>query len=139
MPRRHPAAESGAIKFDGIDVTMLDGHSLAKYRRDTVGIVFQAFNLVPSLTALENVMVPLRAAGMSRAASRRRAEQLLTRGSHRLPEIRQAGALIARIPAGGADRSENLPIAGNIRANGHHRDELHRLGLAAGHDSTAGP
>jgi putative ABC transport system ATP-binding protein len=71
--------KSGAIKFDGIDVTMLDGHSLAKYRRDTVGIVFQAFNLVPSLTALENVMVPLRAAGMSRAASRRRAEQLLTR------------------------------------------------------------
>ncbi len=71
--------KSGAIKFDGVDVTTLDGRALAKYRRDTVGIVFQAFNLVPSLTALENVMVPLRAAGMSRAASRRRAEELLTR------------------------------------------------------------
>jgi putative ABC transport system ATP-binding protein len=71
--------KSGTIKFDGVDVTALDGRELAKYRRDTVGIVFQAFNLVPSLSALENVMVPLRAAGMSRAASRRRAEELLTR------------------------------------------------------------
>jgi putative ABC transport system ATP-binding protein len=71
--------KSGVIKFDAIDVTALDGRTLAQYRRDTVGIVFQAFNLVPSLTALENVMVPLRAAGMSRAAARRRAEELLTR------------------------------------------------------------
>ena len=71
--------KSGVIKFGGIDVTGLDGRELAKYRRDTVGIVFQAFNLVPSLTALENVMVPLRAAGWSRAASRRRAEELLKR------------------------------------------------------------
>jgi putative ABC transport system ATP-binding protein len=71
--------KSGAIKFGGVDVTTLDGRALAKYRRDNVGIVFQAFNLVPSLTALENVMVPLRAAGQSRAASRQRAEELLAR------------------------------------------------------------
>ena len=71
--------KSGAIKFGGVNVTALDGRELAKYRRDTVGIVFQAFNLVPSLTALENVMIPLRAAGFSRAASGRRAEELLTR------------------------------------------------------------
>ena len=69
--------KSGAIMFGGVDVTMLDGRELARYRRDHVGIVFQAFNLVPSLTALENVMVPLRAAGRSRAASRQRAEELL--------------------------------------------------------------
>src|SRR6202008_2989478 len=69
----------GAIKFGDVDVTSLDARGLAKYRRETVGIVFQAFNLVPSLTALENVMVPLRSSGMSRAASRRRAEELLTR------------------------------------------------------------
>ncbi len=71
--------KSGAIEFNGADITTLEGGALAKYRRDTVGIVFQAFNLVASLTALENVMVPLRAAGMSRAASRQRAEELLTR------------------------------------------------------------
>lgn len=71
--------KSGAIKFADVNVTALDGAALAKYRRNTVGIVFQAFNLVPSLTAIENVMVPLRAAGMSRASARRRAEDLLTR------------------------------------------------------------
>lgn len=72
-----PAA--GAIKFGEVDVTSLDAKGLSKYRRETVGIVFQAFNLVPSLTALENVMVPLRSAGMSRHAAREKAEQLLTR------------------------------------------------------------
>ncbi|HEY9305185.1 MAG TPA: ATP-binding cassette domain-containing protein [Mycobacterium sp.] len=71
--------KSGVIKFGDLDVTTLDGRELAEYRRDQVGIVFQAFNLVPSLTALENVMVPLRAAGWSRAAARRRAEELLQR------------------------------------------------------------
>jgi putative ABC transport system ATP-binding protein len=72
-----PAA--GAIKFGEVDVTSLDAKGLSKYRRETVGIVFQAFNLVPSLTALENVMVPLRSAGMSRHAAREKAQQLLTR------------------------------------------------------------
>ena len=71
--------KAGAITFDDIDVTRLEGSALAEYRRNTVGIVFQAFNLVPSLTALENVMVPLRAAGKSRAEARQRAEELLTR------------------------------------------------------------
>jgi putative ABC transport system ATP-binding protein len=71
--------KSGAILFGDVDITQLEGTTLAQYRRNTVGIVFQAFNLVPSLTALENVLVPLRAAGMSRAASRQRAEELLTR------------------------------------------------------------
>ncbi len=71
--------KSGAITFDDIDVTKLEGSALAEYRRNTVGIVFQAFNLVPSLTALENVMVPLRAAGKSRAEARQRAQELLTR------------------------------------------------------------
>jgi len=71
--------KSGEITFDDLDITALEGTALAKYRRDKVGIVFQAFNLVSSLTALENVMVPMRAAGMSRAASRTRAEELLTR------------------------------------------------------------
>ncbi|MGB8390621.1 ATP-binding cassette domain-containing protein [Mycobacterium sp.] len=71
--------KSGAITFDGVDITALAGGALAKYRRETVGIVFQAFNLVSSLSAVENVMVPLRAAGMSRASARQRAEELLTR------------------------------------------------------------
>jgi putative ABC transport system ATP-binding protein len=71
--------KSGTITFDDVDITALEGGALAKYRRTTVGIVFQAFNLVPSLTAIENVMVPMRMAGMSRAWARERADELLTR------------------------------------------------------------
>jgi putative ABC transport system ATP-binding protein len=70
---------AGRITFGDIEVTALDHGALANYRRHTVGIVFQAFNLVPSLTAAENVMVPLRGAGVSRVNSRQRAEELLTR------------------------------------------------------------
>jgi putative ABC transport system ATP-binding protein len=70
---------SGAIKFGDVDVTSLNARELSMYRRDTVGIVFQAFNLVPSLTALENVMVPMLAAGTSRRAASKKAGQLLAR------------------------------------------------------------
>jgi putative ABC transport system ATP-binding protein len=70
---------SGAIKFGDVDVASLTARELSTYRRETVGIVFQAFNLVPSLTALENVMVPLLAAGTSRRAASKKAGQLLAR------------------------------------------------------------
>src|ERR1700742_2889193 len=70
---------SGRITVGDVDVTALNHGKMSQYRRHQVGIVFQAFNLVSSLTALENVMVPLRAAGMSRADSRKRAEELLAR------------------------------------------------------------
>jgi putative ABC transport system ATP-binding protein len=70
---------SGRITVGDVDVTALDRRAMTQYRRHNVGIVFQAFNLVPSLTALENVLVPLRAAGVSRGAARARAEELLTR------------------------------------------------------------
>ncbi|MCB0948075.1 MAG: ATP-binding cassette domain-containing protein, partial [Mycobacterium sp.] len=71
--------QSGAIKFGDVEVTSLDNRALSNYRRETVGIVFQAFNLVPSLTALENVTVPMHAAGMSRREAREKAVELLTR------------------------------------------------------------
>jgi putative ABC transport system ATP-binding protein len=69
----------GRIEFGDIDLTTLDAEELSEYRRNTVGIVFQAFNLVPSLTAVENVMVPLRAAGVARHEARERAAELLSR------------------------------------------------------------
>ncbi|HEY3724990.1 MAG TPA: ATP-binding cassette domain-containing protein [Acidimicrobiia bacterium] len=68
---------SGTITFGETTVTGLDGARLTDYRRHTVGIVFQAFNLVPSLTALENVEVPLRAAKVPKAQRRARATELL--------------------------------------------------------------
>lgn len=69
----------GRIEFGDIDLTTLDAQQLSEYRRNTVGIVFQAFNLVPSLTAIENVMVPLRAAGIARKQAHDRAAELLDR------------------------------------------------------------
>src|ERR1700737_517236 len=71
---------AGKIEFGDIDITALEPRELSMYRRNTVGIVFQAFNLVPSLTAIENVMVPMSAARMSRHDAHERAEELLARG-----------------------------------------------------------
>ena len=68
---------SGLIAIGGEPVSGLTGNAITEYRRRTVGIVFQSFNLVPSLTAAENVMAPLRAAGVSRAAANKRAAELL--------------------------------------------------------------
>lgn len=68
---------SGTISLGGKVISGLSGSALTEYRRSTVGIVFQAFNLVPSLTAAENVMAPLRAAGVGRATAQARAASLL--------------------------------------------------------------
>ena len=62
---------SGSVKIGDTEVTELRGAALTQYRRHSVGIVFQAFNLVPSLSALENVMVPMRATGWAGAHRRR--------------------------------------------------------------------
>ena len=70
---------AGRIEFGDVDVTTLGARELSEYRRNTVGIVFQAFNLVPSLTAKENVLVPLRAARMPKRQAHQRAEELLDR------------------------------------------------------------
>jgi len=70
---------SGSIHFNNEEVTALRGGALAAYRRQTVGVVFQAFNLIPSLSARANVMVPLRLAGVPRKEARERATALLAR------------------------------------------------------------
>jgi putative ABC transport system ATP-binding protein len=69
----------GRIRFGDTDITGLRGSQLVEYRRNTVGVIFQVFNLVPSLTASENVQVPLRAAKVKAEAAQARAEMLLTR------------------------------------------------------------
>ncbi len=67
----------GSIRVGDTEVTSLRGDALAAYRRESVGFVFQAINLVQGLTALENVSVPMRAAKIQRGEARRRAEGLL--------------------------------------------------------------
>ena len=70
---------SGTIRVAGVAVEDLTGAALSAYRQRTVGFVFQAFNLVPSLTARENVLIPLLLAGVDRSAAGRRADHLLQR------------------------------------------------------------
>ncbi len=68
---------SGRIQFGDTVVTDLRGPTLIEYRRQTVGVVFQAFNLIPSLTAQGNVIVPMRLSGVPRAKAKARAAELL--------------------------------------------------------------
>ena len=54
---------SGTVEIDGIEITSLDDNALTKLRRAHIGFVFQFFNLLPTLTARENIVLPLRLAG----------------------------------------------------------------------------
>ena len=71
----HPT--KGSARVGDLEVTDLHGTALRDYRRRTVGVVFQAFNLVASLTARENVEMPLRGAGVRARQARSRAGELL--------------------------------------------------------------
>jgi putative ABC transport system ATP-binding protein len=68
---------SGSIAVNGQDLNALDENALAVYRRNSVGFVFQQFNLVASMTALENVAFPLRFAGIAGGTRTRRAKEIL--------------------------------------------------------------
>jgi putative ABC transport system ATP-binding protein len=83
----------GTVVLDGTDVTQSPRSRLPAIRREKVGFVFQQFNLLSHLTALENVMLPLRYADVSQREARERAVQLLAhvslgdRTTHRPPEM----------------------------------------------------
>jgi putative ABC transport system ATP-binding protein len=70
---------SGAILVDGRDLAAMSSEELARYRRNTVGMIFQSFNLVPSMTLAENVELPMRFAEVDRAERASRAADLLER------------------------------------------------------------
>jgi len=68
---------SGSIIVDGQDITKLHDHALIKYRGQKIGFVFQGYNLVPNLTALENVMLPMEIANTPKKGRKKRAQELL--------------------------------------------------------------
>lgn len=67
-------ATGGAVTALGHDLTALDEDALARFRRDHMGVVFQSFHLIPTMTALENVATPLELAGHRDAFARAEAE-----------------------------------------------------------------
>src|SRR3546814_16283033 len=84
-------ASGGSVTVDGIDYGPLDEDALARARRGRIGIVLQAFHLLPTMTALENVAVPLELAGdpdaFARAAEELTAVGLGTRLPHHPPPL----------------------------------------------------
>jgi putative ABC transport system ATP-binding protein len=88
------APSGGRILIHGRDITGLDEDEMARLRRHTIGFVFQFFHLIPSLTALENVCVPMEIAGRADAVSRGRdllAEVGLTDRGHHYPSQLSGG------------------------------------------------
>jgi putative ABC transport system ATP-binding protein len=67
------SASSGSIAIGGTDITTLDEDALARLRGEKIGFVFQFFHLVPSLTAIENIQVPMEIAGRRDAVARAQA------------------------------------------------------------------
>ncbi len=72
-------ADSGSILIGGTNVTTLDERQLTLFRRDHIGIVFQFFNLIPTLTVLENITLPLELRGEAKASAAKRGHALLER------------------------------------------------------------
>ena len=88
------APSEGQILLDGVDITLLDEDALARLRGVRVGIVFQFFHLLPSLTAFENVLVPMEIAGVRDARARARAlldEVGLAERAHHYPSQLSGG------------------------------------------------
>ncbi|MCS7145454.1 MAG: ABC transporter ATP-binding protein [Nitrososphaerota archaeon] len=67
----------GTVYVDGVDISKLDSYELAWLRNRKIGYIFQTFNLIPTLTALENVMLPMIFAGVAREDRFRKAQELL--------------------------------------------------------------
>lgn len=88
------APTSGSVFIDGVNISALGEEALARLRGGKIGIVFQFFHLIPSLTALENVLVPLELAGVADARARATAlldEVGLSQRGHHYPSQLSGG------------------------------------------------
>jgi len=144
-------ATSGSIEVDGQKLEEMDENALAFFRRQTVGFIFQSFNLISSMDSLENVAFPMRFAGVSAPQRQLRAMELLTRvgleqrARHKPTElsggqqqrvaiaralVNDPGLILADEPTGNLDRSSGHSIMQVL-------SELHKSGrtvLVVTHD-----
>jgi putative ABC transport system ATP-binding protein len=137
------APTSGSVLIDGVDITQLDEDALARLRGEKIGFVFQFFHLIPSLTAHENVSVPMEIAGVANA--RKRTEALLDEvglhgRSHHYPSQLSGGeqqrVALARALANDPPIVLADEPTGNLdSANGRHIMELLR-GIHANRGTT---
>jgi putative ABC transport system ATP-binding protein len=126
------APTSGSVVIDGTDITRLDEDALARLRGEKIGFVFQFFHLIPSLTAYENVAVPMEIRGVAGAAERARAlleEVGLTGRAHHYPSQLSGGeqqrVALARALANDPPILLADEPTGNLdSANGRHIMEL---------------
>jgi putative ABC transport system ATP-binding protein len=144
-------ATSGEIIIEGEKLTDMDENALALFRRRMMGFVFQSFNLITSMSALENVAFPMLFNGMSTTQRTERASQLLEqvglgeRGEHKPGElsggqqqrvaiaralVNNPGLILADEPTGNLDTSSGITVMQLL-------SELHRSGrtvLVVTHD-----
>jgi putative ABC transport system ATP-binding protein len=84
---------SGVVRVDGVALSQLDDDARTRLRREKIGMIFQTFNLLPTLSAVENVSLPLRLQGIKRREAEIRARDMLERvglsdrGAHRPDEL----------------------------------------------------
>jgi putative ABC transport system ATP-binding protein len=126
---------SGAVSVNGVDLTSLDESALARFRLNHIGFVFQAFHLIPTLTALENVAVPFELAGdadaLPRARSLLHAVGLAARADHYPAQLsggeqqraalaracaRRPPILLADEPTGNLDADSGAQVLALLRA-----------------------
>src|SRR4051812_36473178 len=128
------APTTGSVSIDGVDITRLDEDRLARLRGEKIGFVFQFFHLIPSLTAFENVAVPMEIAGLPDARARTQAlldEVGLTGRGHHYPAQLSGGeqqrVALARALANDPPILLADEPTGNLdSANGRHIMELMR-------------
>ena len=131
---------SGEVKIDGVNIASLNDDARTRLRREKIGMIFQTFNLLPTLTALENVALPLRLNATSKKEAESRAKMMLekvglgARTTHRPDEmsggerqriaiaralIFQPPVLLADEPTGNLDSKTGEEILALL-------DDLHR-------------
>ena len=144
-------ATSGEISVDGQRLDQMDENTLALFRRRTLGFVFQSFNLVPSMSALENVAFPMQFAGVPSSQRSKQATTLLeqvglgNRADHKPTElsggqqqrvaiaralVNNPGLILADEPTGNLDTSSGAAVMQLL-------SDLHRSGrtvLVVTHD-----